>query len=72
MCFGGTPKMPAIPEPQRPQDAKQPAQGAFGSTSDARKKMQGAGGMAASTLLTGPSGVENKQLSLGKSTLLGM
>jgi hypothetical protein len=74
MCFGGTPKMPAVPEPVRPQEAKQPAQGAFGSTSTARKNMQSGGGgaAAASTLLTGPSGVENRQLQLQKNTLLGM
>jgi hypothetical protein len=41
-----------------------------GAVSDARKKMAQSGG-AASTLLTGPSGVENSALSLGKSTLLG-
>jgi hypothetical protein len=71
MCLGGTPKMPAVQEPTRPQEAKSPAPGAFGSTAAARKKMQGPAG-AAGTLLTGPSGVENSQLSLGKSTLLGM
>ena len=74
MCLGGSPKMPAVAEPVKPQESKQPAQGAFGSTSTARKNMQSGGGgaAAASTLLTGPSGIENKQLSLGKSTLLGM
>ena len=71
MCLGSTPKMPAVQDPVRPQDAKQPEQGAYGSTSAARKKAGGTSG-AASTLLTGPSGIENKQLQLGKSTLLGM
>lgn len=72
MCLGKSPKMPAVPDPVKPQDAKQPEQGAYGSTSDARKKMQGgSGAMAASTLLTGPSGVENSQLRLNRSTLLG-
>jgi hypothetical protein len=72
MCLGKTPKMPAVPEPTRPQESKQPAQGAFGSTATARKKAQAGGGAAAAgTLLTGPSGIENSQLSLGKSTLLG-
>lgn len=72
MCLGKTPKMPAVPEPVRPQEAKQPEQSAFGSTSETRKKMQGGAGAAAtSTLLTGPSGVENSQLRLNRSTLLG-
>lgn len=72
MCFGGSPKMPAVVEPTRPQEAKQPAQGAFGSTATARKNMQAGGGAGAtSTLLTGPSGIENKQLNLAKTTLLG-
>lgn len=73
MCLGGSPKMPAVAEPVRPQDAKQPEQGAYGSTSSKRKNGAGAqpGAMAASTLLTGPSGIANQQLNLGKSTLLG-
>lgn len=72
MCLGGSPSMPAVKDPVKPQEAKQPAQGAFGSTSEARKKMQGgAGAAAASTLLTGPSGIENSQLRLNRSTLLG-
>jgi len=62
--------MPAVQEPVRPQEVKQPEQGAFGSTSAARKKNQPGAG-AASTLLTGPSGIANKELQLGKSTLLG-
>lgn len=71
MCLGGSPKMPAVPVAQKPQETKQVDQAAYGSTSTARKDMQGPGGMAASTLLTGPSGIENKQLQLGRSTLLG-
>lgn len=73
MCLGGSPKMPAVVDPVRPQEAKQPEAGAYGSTSAARKKMAGtAGAMASSTLLTGPSGIENKSLQLGRATLLGM
>jgi hypothetical protein len=70
MCMS-SPKMPAITETQRPQEVKQVEQGAFGSTSQARNNMTQAGGMAASTMLTGPSGVERGQMQLGKSTLLG-
>jgi hypothetical protein len=71
MCLGGSPKMPAVPTPVKPQEVKQPAQGAFGSTSTARKNIQGGMSAGASTLLTGPSGVEADQLKLGRSTLLG-
>lgn len=72
MCIGKTPKMPAVPEPVRPQEAKQPARGEYGSTSAGRRNAAGAGMAAgASTLLTGPSGVENSSLRLNRSTLLG-
>lgn len=69
MCLAKTPSMPAVAEPVKPQEAKQPAQGAYGSTSTARKNAPG--GMAASTMLTGPTGIDNSQLRLAKSTLLG-
>lgn len=73
MCFAKTPKMPTVQEPVRPQETKQPEQGAYGSTSEARRRANaGSPAAAASTLLTGPSGIENKQLQLNKSTLLGM
>lgn len=72
MCLGKTPKMPAVTEPVKPQDAKQPAQGAYGSTAAGRKNVNGAPASAgASTLLTGPSGVENSSLRLNRSVLLG-
>lgn len=71
MCLTSTPKMPVVQDPQRPQDVKQPEKDAFGSTSQGRKNASGAA-MAGSTLLTGPSGIENSQLNIGKSTLLGM
>lgn len=73
MCLGRTPKMPEVKDPVRPQEAKQPEQGAFGSTSAKRKNANANPGVgASSTLLTGPSGIENQQLKLGRSTLLGM
>ena len=72
MClFGGNSSPAPPPEPQKPQEVKQVDQQAFGSTSTARKDMSQNGGMAASTLLTGPGGIENKQMQLSKSTLLG-
>lgn len=74
MCFSSSPSIPAAPEPVKPQEAKMPesSPGTYDpAVSDARKRMAQAGG-AASTLLTGPSGVENSSLNLGRSTLLGM
>ena len=72
MCLSKSPSMPAVAEPVKPQEAKQPAQGAYGSTSTTRKQTQEApGAMAASTLLTSPSGIDNSQLKLNRSTLLG-
>jgi hypothetical protein len=65
--------MPAVPDPVKPQEAKmaESSPGSYDpSVSDARKRMLQSGG-AASTLLTGPSGVENSSLNLGRSTLLG-
>ncbi len=56
------------PEPQKPEEAKAPA---TDPTGDARRRATRIGGPAASTLLTGPSGVENSQLMLGRATLLG-
>ncbi len=72
MCIMSSPSAPAVAEVQKPQEVKQVEQGAFGATSTARKKASQNGGMAASTLLTGPSGIENNQLALGRTTLLGM
>lgn len=60
-------------EPQKPQEAKTPEASPSDmdtSTSDARRRAAAAGGPT-STLLTGPSGVENNQLNVGKTTLLG-
>lgn len=71
MCFSDTPSTPTPEKPQEAKMAEQSAQNADGSVSDARKKAAQNGGTAASTLLTGPSGVENAGLSLGRSTLLG-
>lgn len=73
MCIMQSPSTaPLVAEVQKPQEVKQVEQGAFGGTSTARKKAAQNGGMAASTLLTGPSGIENNQLALGRTTLLGM
>lgn len=69
MCLLSSPRAPDVPEVQKPQEVKQVEQSAFGSTSSTRKKM--GMGMAGSTLLTGPSGIENSQMQLGKTTLLG-
>lgn len=63
MCMSKTPK---YEPPAAPQEAKAPAMAGSG-TSSARKR----GLTAAPTLLTGPSGIDNSQLRLGKSTLLG-
>lgn len=74
MCFGGG-GGPSYQEPVRPQEAKVPEQSAVGldpAMLNARRRAAQAGGPAASTLLTGPSGVENSALRLGNSTLLGM
>lgn len=70
MCFGSTPKLPEVKEPTRPQETKQPEQNAYGSTSAASRAMT-ATSPAASALLTGPSGVQNEQLKLGRNKLLG-
>lgn len=70
MCLFGN-NTPSVQEVQKPQEVKQVEQGAFGATSTARKDMAQNGGMAASTLLTGPGGVERNQMQLGKTTLLG-
>lgn len=72
MCLGGGGSGPT--EPIRYQDPKMPEQSSVGATSgvtDARRKAMQTGGPAASTLLTGPSGVENSSLNIGRTTLLG-
>lgn len=69
MCLSKTPKYTPT-EVKQTQDAKQPEQTAVG-VSDARKAAASNAGMAGSTLLTGPSGVENSALNLSKKTLLG-
>ena len=72
MCMGGGGSTP--PPPEKPQEAKMPEQAPTGvdsSVLDARRRAAQSGGSMASTLLTGPSGVENSQLRLGRTTLLG-
>lgn len=74
MCLFGGPSAPSVTEPTKPQEAKTPEQSPQsmdGGVSDARKAMAQAGGDAGSTLLTGPSGVENSALKLQRTTLLG-
>jgi hypothetical protein len=63
MCMSS----PSYTPPAPAQDAKQPEVAAGG----AKKRSSSPGAMAASTLLTGPSGIDNSQLKLGKSSLLG-
>jgi len=65
MCLS-KPTMPAVVDPQKPQEAKQADQKAFGSTSN-----RGTMAAAAGSLLTSPSGVETKQLNVGRTSLLG-
>lgn len=68
MCLGASVPDPE-PTPPPPQAAKAP------DTSPLkRRNASGAGGIAmpsGSTLLSGPSGVTNAQLSLGGQSLLG-
>ena len=74
MCMGGGGGGGNNAPVEKPQEAKMPEQAATaadGSMSDARKKALQNGGTAASTLLTGPSGIENSAMSLGRNTLLG-
>jgi hypothetical protein len=73
MCLPSAPSYSppaALTEKDKPQEVKQP-QTAYGATATARKDMNKRGGGTASTLLTGPSGIETSQLALGKTTLLG-
>lgn len=60
------PEMPAVPELQKPPEAaKTPARDPY---SQMNKKSAAAQGPA-STMLTGPSGVDPSTLSLGRSSL---
>lgn len=73
MCLPSAPSYAppaALTEKDKPQEVKQP-QTAYGATSQARKEMAKQAPGMKSTLLTGPSGIENSQLTLGKTTLLG-
>ena len=69
MCLRSAPKYPA-PEVRQTQETKQAEMSASGA-SDSRKAAANNAAPAGSTLLTGPTGIEKKQLSLGQSTLLG-
>lgn len=57
---------PNYTPPPPPQEPKTPD-----STTPMRKRSSAPGAMAASTLLTGPSGIDTANLKLGKSSLLG-
>lgn len=57
---------PKYTPPPPPQEAKMPD-----GSSPTKRRSSSPGAMAAPTLLTGPSGIDNAQLRLGKSSLLG-
>lgn len=68
MCLGADVPTPPPPPPP-PQAAKAPD-----TTPLRRRSTSAAGGIAVpagSTMLSGPSGVSNAQMSLGSQTLLG-
>lgn len=57
---------PKYTPPPPPQEAKMPD-----GNQPTKRRSSSPGAMAASTLLTGPSGIDTAQLKLGKSSLLG-
>lgn len=66
MCIGSKPKIPAPPAPPPPpQEAKAP------DMNSTRRSRSDAGGIPGGTLLTGPTGVDNRLLSTGGGSLLG-
>jgi hypothetical protein len=67
------PKMPQAPKPEAPPQAAQaPDEAARRASAGAALTPGASGGPgASSTLLTGPSGVSNDLLNLGKNVLLG-
>lgn len=74
----GSPKAPSVnvaPPPVPPQEAQAPnAQGTLATVQAGGAAPGGGGGPGggvASTLLTGGKGIDPKDLSLGKNTLLG-
>jgi hypothetical protein len=72
MCLTKSPTI-VMPEPtsEAPkQEAKQPGTAAATATASSRKNMT-AGGATSGTLLTSPTGIEQSQLNLGKTSLLG-
>lgn len=62
---------PKYTPPPPAQEAKQAQQAPSDAGGSARRRAGSPGANAASTLLTGPSGIDNSQLKLGKSSLLG-
>lgn len=71
MCFGSTPSAPT-PAAALPEAPRTPDPSATGSTADADKRRRAAatGEGRASTILTGPRGVQNGAATTTK-TLLG-
>lgn len=68
MCLFKTPSYPKPKEIPPPQESKAPD--VNGDVDKARRDARANAGMAGSTLLTGPSGIENSQLNLGRSSAL--
>ena len=66
MCLPDPPKAPAAAPPPAAPAAPQLA-----DLVTLRKQRQLAPNLAGGSLLTGPTGIENSQLSLGKTSLLG-
>lgn len=66
MCLS-TPKMPPPPPPPPPPQEVKLAD----MNTVRRKQNSNSAPIAGGTLLTGPSGVQNSQLNIGGSTLLG-
>jgi hypothetical protein len=64
MCMS-SPSYTAPPPAPPPQEAKQPD-----SAASSRKRMTNNGAPQA-TLLTGPTGIEQSQVAVGRTTLLG-
>ena len=68
---GGKAKPPAAPAPEKPpQAAKSPAMGAA-RTKAAAGVSGGPGGAPSGTFQSGPSGIDDNDLLLGKNKLLG-
>lgn len=70
--MGAQPEQPAIPPaPVMPQAAQAPDEQARRASQTAAKTAGAATPAAAGTMLTGPGGITNDLLNLGKNSLLG-